>query len=63
MIANNGREITSVSLGRRAISAVYRGARLVWQALRDCIAGGWWQHGHGWSRGTGWCRSRRQQQP
>lgn len=35
MIANNGREITSVSIGRRTISAVYRGARLVWQALED----------------------------
>lgn len=42
MIYKEGKEITAVYLGSRAISAVYKGAVLVWQAVRSCFASGRW---------------------
>ncbi|MDE6267354.1 MAG: MFS transporter [Muribaculaceae bacterium] len=54
MITNGNTPISVINIGRRAISAVYSGSRLVWQAISNCIAGGWWQHSHGWMYGTGW---------
>lgn len=42
----------------KAVSALYIGTKkgfiLIWEAVSNCIAGGWWQHGHGWDYGTGW---------
>lgn len=49
-------------LGKTGISAAYIGvkegtkvaAHLMWEAISNCIAGGWWQSGHGWQSGIGW---------
>lgn len=42
MIYKEGKEITAVYLGSRAVSAIYKGAVLVWQAVRSCFGSGRW---------------------
>lgn len=37
---NKQREITGVYLGEKVITAVYKGSRLVWQAIRSCFGNG-----------------------
>lgn len=59
MIIRNKLELAARYYGRRAIAATYKGTRLIWEAVRNCLAGGWWQHGHGWDYGTGWGSNRK----
>lgn len=54
MIYKNGKEITTLSFGTKAIQAVYCGARLVWQAISSCFGGGRWLNGNLWSNADGW---------
>lgn len=50
--------IGKTPLSATPISALYigttNGLKLLWEAISNCIAGGWWQHGHGWQYGIGW---------
>lgn len=55
MIYKNDKETTGVCRGTQAISAVYKGARLVWQKLKISIYA--WFHDRGWSRDKGWFHS------
>ena len=48
MIYKEGKEITAVYLGSRAISAIYKGAVLVWQAVRSCFGSGRWRGRKPW---------------
>lgn len=45
-------------IGSTQIASLYLGAKqgaiLIWEAISNCLAGGWWQHGHGWQYGIGW---------
>lgn len=45
-------------IGAIPVSSVYlgikKGALLLWEAISNCLAGGWWQDGHGWQYGIGW---------
>ena len=43
-----GKEITAVNAYGRAITAIYAGTRLVWQAIRSCFGSGWWGNEEGW---------------
>lgn len=57
MIFTQGnKEITAVSLGRRTVTAVYRGARLVWEAVNSCFGRGYWQSARPWRGADGWRR-------
>ena len=47
MITIGGKEITAAYVGKRALSAVYAGARLVWSAISSCFG-----HGTGRTHGT-----------
>lgn len=31
----------------------------IYDYINNCIAGGWWQYGHGWQHGTGWREKRK----
>lgn len=50
MITIGDKEITAAYVGKRALSAVYAGARLVWSAISSCFGLGYWK---ATSRGTG----------
>lgn len=54
MISIGRRGLEAAHIGKRALTRIALGARTLWEAVRNCIAGGWWQHGHGWIHGTGW---------
>jgi hypothetical protein len=43
MITIGGKEITAAYVGKRALSAVYAGARLVWSAISSCFGLGYWK--------------------
>jgi len=42
MIIINGHEIISIQKWHHSITYVYKGARLVWQAVRSCFGRGKW---------------------
>lgn len=48
------KEVTAVNFGERAITAVYKGARLVWEAIRSCFGKGLWVNTYPWDNGDSW---------
>lgn len=54
MIYNKGREITEIYQGNKTIKAVYKGAQLVWQAVRSCFGKGFWINEKPWNNQEGW---------
>lgn len=54
MIYINGKEIPLVYCGEKAISAIMRGSRSVWQAIRSCFGSGFWVNKKGWINDEGW---------
>lgn len=53
-IYRNNKEITGVYLNNKAISAIYKGAVLVWEAIRSCFGKGYWISRYPWSNKDGW---------
>lgn len=51
MIIRNNKETVAIRRGSRAIAAVYRGTRLVWQAVTHLSA---WFRAEGWHRSEPW---------
>lgn len=54
MIYKKGLELSARYYGSKAISAVYHGAKLVWEALRSCFGSGYWQQNLPWTDKQGW---------
>ena len=54
MIYRNGKEVILIYYGKRAVSAVYAGVRLVWQAIRSCFGSGAWFNDKPWLNDEGW---------
>jgi hypothetical protein len=50
----DGKEVTAVNFGKRAITAVYKGARLVWEAIRSCFGKGFWINTYSWDNADSW---------
>lgn len=48
------KKIVSITALGHTITAVYAGARLVWQAVRSCFGSGWWNNGKPWDNTEGW---------
>ena len=48
------KEVTAVNFGVRAITAVYKGARLGWEAIRSCFGKGFWVNSYPWDNGDSW---------
>lgn len=53
MIRVNGRDITSIVF-RRSLTAVYKGATLVWCAVKSCFGAGVWRHNKPWLDDERW---------
>lgn len=58
MITVRGKEITAISVGNRALQAVYHGARLVWQKVKSCFGSGVWLNNKPWFNGDKWKNNR-----
>lgn len=54
MIYKGNKEIVLIYYGKHAVSAVYKGAKLVWQAIRSCFGSGAWYNDKPWINSEGW---------
>ena len=54
MIYKNNKNTVGVYQGDKVISAVYKGSRLVWQAVRSCYGRGIWIQDKPWINGDTW---------
>lgn len=50
----DGKQIEQIRYGSKAITAVYKGAILVWQAVRSCFGSGFWVNKKPWINDEGW---------
>ena len=54
MIRISEKEVAAIYFGQKAIQAVYKGAVLVWQAIRSCFGSGWWDNEKHWIDEDAW---------
>ena len=54
MIRKGDKEMQVRYHGSRVITAVYKGAKLVWEAVCSCFGSGVWTSCKGWSDTDGW---------
>ena len=54
MIYWKDKEIVGITVARKAVTAVYWGARLVWQAVRSCFGSGRWVSAKPWLGAEKW---------
>lgn len=54
MIIINNKQIAAIRFGGKAISLVYKGATLIWQAVRSCFGSGRWIKDKPWLGNEGW---------
>ena len=57
MLHKDNKDITGVYWNNRMITAIYRGAELVWQAISSCFGAGFWREDEPWSGTDGWRKS------
>ena len=50
----NNKEISGVYIRNKAITAIYKGAVLVWEAIRSCFGKGYWIGRYPWNGKDGW---------
>ena len=48
------KEVTGIQRGRVIVSAVYKGARLIWQYIKSCFGRGYWINDKEWSNRDAW---------
>lgn len=48
------KELSAVYYGKKAIVAIYKGARLVWEAIRSCFGKGYYINEHPWDNEDAW---------
>lgn len=54
MIYINGKEVSFIYYGKKAISSVMKGSHLVWQAVRSCFGSGRWVNEKPWIDSEAW---------
>lgn len=54
MIYRKGKELTERYHGSRAIAAIYKGTRLLWEAAKSCFGRGVWIEDKTWSDEDKW---------
>lgn len=54
MIYKGTLDIIQIYLNRRDINALYKGDRLVWEAIRSCFGKGYWLNGKPWKNDDAW---------
>lgn len=54
MISKNNIEMGARYYGEKAITVVYKGAKLVWEAIASCFGGGMWLNNRAWKNTDGW---------
>ena len=54
MIYYNQNQIENIHRDNKIISAVYRGARLVWELIKSCFGKGYWINSAPYVNSDGW---------
>lgn len=54
MIVNKGLELTARYFGSKSILYVYKGAKLIWEAINSCFGSGFWIKEKAWSNTDSW---------
>ena len=48
------KEISSIYHNNKTITAIYKGANLLWEAVTSCFGKGYWVKTSSWSNVDGW---------
>ena len=54
MIYIGNKETSQIFVGGKAITAVYHGTKLVWEAIRSCFGRGIWMNDKPWKNDDVW---------
>lgn len=54
MIFTGKKELESSFVGTKIITQVYKGVKLVWEAIKSCFGAGYWKNDAPWSNTEGW---------
>ncbi|MDE7465019.1 MAG: MFS transporter [Muribaculaceae bacterium] len=54
MLIKGGKELTILRKNGKSVSAIYRGFKLVWEAVRSCFGSGVWRGEKPWVGKDGW---------
>lgn len=57
MIIKGGKEMSARYHGSKVIMAVYKGVKLVWEAITSCFGSGRWLNERVWKNTDGWKNS------
>lgn len=47
-------EFVTLETGNKALTAVYSGVRLIWEAIRSCFGAGYWVNEKPWLNDEAW---------
>ena len=53
-IFKKDKEVIAIYSGKKAISAIYRGTKLIWEAISSCFGKGFWSNTAPWKNEDGW---------
>lgn len=54
MIYINKKELESLFLNNKAVSQIYKGMTIIWEAIKSCFGAGFWKNDAPWSNNEGW---------
>ena len=54
MIFISRKELESSFIGGKIVTQVYKGLKLVWEAIKSCFGAGYWKNDAPWSNTEGW---------
>lgn len=54
MIIKGGKELQARYYGKKEIQYIYKGLRLIWQAIKSCFGSGYWMSALPWKNDNGW---------
>lgn len=54
MIFLGKKEISSIFLRNKSVTQIYKGAILIWEAIRSCFGAGFWKNKAPWINNEGW---------
>lgn len=54
MIYKGSKDVSARYFGKKVVTAVYKGARLVWEAVSSCFGSGMWSGQRAWKDLDGW---------
>jgi hypothetical protein len=54
MLKCSNKDIEQVYYGSKTVTAIYRGTKMVWEAVRSCFGSGAWINVKGWINTESW---------